>query len=257
MARLSVAAVALAALAFGLGVLLGGDGKSPSPVAEQASPSLPDLTPAEQVAPEPPALARWAYVERRVQARTRPTNDSPPIMQLSRRTEDRTPELVQVLPSRRYGGGDDWLRARLPTRPNNTIGWLPRSALGEIHLVTTALDVNRAGRTATLTDRGEVVWRARVAIGVLGSPTPRGRFYVRSRIVPTNAGDAYGPFAFGINGYSAGLTDWPGGGVVGLHGTDRPELIGRRVSHGCVRLRNDDIEELRELIGLGTPVRIH
>lgn len=46
----------------------------------------------------------------------------------------------------------------------------------------------------------------------------------------------YGPLAFGISARSAVLTDWPAGGFVGIHGTDRPDLLPGRVSHGCIRM---------------------
>jgi lipoprotein-anchoring transpeptidase ErfK/SrfK len=52
------------------------------------------------------------------------------------------------------------------------------------------------------------------------------------------------------------LTDWPGGGFIGLHGTDEPELVPGRISHGCVRFRNRDILELGRLMQVGTPVTI-
>ena len=42
-----------------------------------------------------------------------------------------------------------------------------------------------------------------------------------------------------------------------LHGTDKPESIGRSVSHGCVRLRNEDIETLYQMVSVGTPVFIY
>lgn len=42
-----------------------------------------------------------------------------------------------------------------------------------------------------------------------------------------------------------------------LHGTNKPETIGRSVSHGCVRLRNEDIAKLYELVPIGTPVFIY
>ena len=42
-----------------------------------------------------------------------------------------------------------------------------------------------------------------------------------------------------------------------LHGTNRPETVGRSVSHGCVRLRNEDIAELYELVPVGTAVYIY
>ena len=66
----------------------------------------------------------------------------------------------------------------------------------------------------------------------------------------------YGPIAFGTTARSAVLTDWPDGGFVGIHGTDEPQLIPGRVSHGCIRLRNPDIVRLAKLMPVGTPVTI-
>jgi lipoprotein-anchoring transpeptidase ErfK/SrfK len=52
------------------------------------------------------------------------------------------------------------------------------------------------------------------------------------------------------------MTDSPGGGFVGIHGTERPYLLPGRVSHGCVRLRNPDILSLARLMPVGTLVDI-
>jgi lipoprotein-anchoring transpeptidase ErfK/SrfK len=65
----------------------------------------------------------------------------------------------------------------------------------------------------------------------------------------------YGPYAIGTSAYSA-LSDWPGGGVVGIHGTDQPWLIPGRPSHGCIRMRNGAITFLVYRLPLGTPLRI-
>lgn len=43
----------------------------------------------------------------------------------------------------------------------------------------------------------------------------------------------------------------------GIHGTDHPETVGRSVSHGCVRMRNEDIERLFPMVAIGTPVYIY
>ncbi|HEY8833280.1 MAG TPA: L,D-transpeptidase [Gemmatimonadaceae bacterium] len=43
----------------------------------------------------------------------------------------------------------------------------------------------------------------------------------------------------------------------GIHGTDHPETIGQSVSHGCVRMRNEDIEKLYPMVQVGTPVYIY
>jgi lipoprotein-anchoring transpeptidase ErfK/SrfK len=52
------------------------------------------------------------------------------------------------------------------------------------------------------------------------------------------------------------LTDWPGGGVVGIHGTNEPRLLTGHVSHGCIRMRNADILRLDRIIEVGAPVTI-
>jgi lipoprotein-anchoring transpeptidase ErfK/SrfK len=86
-------------------------------------------------------------------------------------------------------------------------------------------------------------------------PTPAGSFYVRELIRVPSPGGLYGPFAFGTSAYSV-LSDWPGGGVVGIHGTNEPALIPGRPSHGCIRVPNPQIRRLARLMPIGTPVRI-
>jgi lipoprotein-anchoring transpeptidase ErfK/SrfK len=65
----------------------------------------------------------------------------------------------------------------------------------------------------------------------------------------------YGPWAFGTSDYSK-ISDWPKGGVVGVHGTNEPALVPGRPSHGCVRMHNSDIRRLANLMPIGTPVLI-
>ena len=80
-------------------------------------------------------------------------------------------------------------------------------------------------------------------------------FYVRDMLTRYRS-PFYGPLAFGTSARSSVLTDWPGGGFIGIHGTDTPELLPGRVSHGCIRLRNEDILKLGRLMPVGTPVTI-
>ena len=83
--------------------------------------------------------------------------------------------------------------------------------------------------------------------------TPVGNFYVTARFVPDNS--FLGVFAFETSAYSR-LTDWPGGGVVGIHGTSLPQLLGQAVSHGCVRMSNEAASFLRRYVPVGTPIKI-
>ena len=147
---------------------------------------------------------------------------------------------------RRQVGADGslWVQIRLPMRPNGTTGWVLRRRLGAWHAVRTALEIDRGSLRAVLRRDGRVIWSARVGVGAPGTPTPAGRFYVREKIHNLRGDPLYGPWAIGTSAYSR-LSEWPGGGVIGIHGTDRPALIPGRPSHGCVRLRNDDVHRTR------------
>jgi lipoprotein-anchoring transpeptidase ErfK/SrfK len=132
---------------------------------------------------------------------------------------------------------------------------VPRSDLGGYQFVHTKLVVDREHFTATLFDDGRVVFRAPVGVGKPDAPTPGGNFYVRDKV--SGFGDPfYGPIAYGTSARSEVLTDWPGGGFVGIHGTNEPQLIPGRISHGCIRLRNADIVRLSRLMPVGTPLVI-
>jgi hypothetical protein len=170
-----------------------------------------------------------------------------------------TPEskanLVVALESREDVYGRSWVRVRLAILPNNSTGWVRREALGELHVVRTRLVVDRDRLRAVLWRNGRAVFRAPIGVGQPRWPTPRGEYYVRERL--TGFGDPfYGPVAFGTSGRSLVLTDWPGGGYVGIHGTNRPDLLPGRVSHGCIRMRNEDILRLARLLPIGTPLTV-
>jgi lipoprotein-anchoring transpeptidase ErfK/SrfK len=202
-----------------------------------------------------PYRSRWAPVRRRVAARRAARTDASVVARLSTRTPEGTANLVVIVEHRQDRAGFVWARVRLPVLPSGSTGWVPRSALGGYASVDTDLDVDLERLRATLYRAGRPVFRADIGIGVARAPTPRGRFYVRNRLT-RYASPTYGPVAFGTSARSETLTDWPGGGFVGIHGTDHPELLPGRVSHGCIRMRNDDIVELARLMPVGTPVTI-
>jgi lipoprotein-anchoring transpeptidase ErfK/SrfK len=93
-------------------------------------------------------------------------------------------------------------------------------------------------------------------VGARRSPTPGGSFLIRERLVPPNKRGTYGALAFGLSAYSRHRTDWPGGGQVGIHGTNQPQLIPGRISNGCVRMRNRDVLRLDRIVTPGTPVHV-
>jgi lipoprotein-anchoring transpeptidase ErfK/SrfK len=165
------------------------------------------------------------------------------------------PEVYLALRSHRARGNRLWVRVRIPGRPNGRKGWVPRDALGRLHAVTTALRIEKARSRATLRRRGRIVWRSRIGHGAPGMATPSGRFYIRERLDNRGGDPVYGPVAFGTSAYSA-LSEWPGGGVIGIHGTNQPWLIPGRPSHGCIRVPNAAIRRLARRMPIGTPVRI-
>jgi lipoprotein-anchoring transpeptidase ErfK/SrfK len=136
------------------------------------------------------------------------------------------------------------------------VGWVPTAALGERRFTSTWVVIDRARKRLRAYRGKRRVLTARVGIGARGSPTPGGRFFIRERLVPANKRGIYGPIALGLSAYSKYRTDWPGGGQVGIHGTNQPRLIPGRISNGCVRLHNRDIRRLDRLIGRGTPVHV-
>ena len=200
-------------------------------------------------------LTRWANPVGRAPIRRRPAERSRRVARLRLYTEDGYPEVYLALRSRLDADRRVWVQVRIPARPNGREGWVPRAALGPFHAVTTALVIDRRRSRATLRREGKRIWRAPVGHGAPGMPTPRGRFYIRERIRNIGGSPIYGPWAFGTSAYSS-LSEWPGGGVVGIHGTNQPSLIPGRPSHGCVRVRNAAVVRLARLMPVGTPVRI-
>jgi hypothetical protein len=200
-------------------------------------------------------LSRWAHPNDRAPVRRNPTGTSRTIVRLRFLTEDRRPEIYLALRRTIDDEGQEWVEIRVPRRPNGTTGWVRRESLGPFHRVMTRLVINRRTFRASLYKEGRRIWSARVGVGAPGTPTPAGRFYIREKLRSLEGGTIYGPLAFGTSAYSR-LSDWPRGGVVGIHGTNQPQLIPGRPSHGCVRVRNRAILRLGRLMPLGTPVRI-
>jgi hypothetical protein len=197
----------------------------------------------------------WVAARTTTPARARPSTAARRVGTVTARTPENTTNILQPLDRRRDGAGRLWVRVRLAALPNGRSGWVPRRALGAYGTVRTRLIVDRRALTAVLLRDGRAVLRAPVGIGTAAAPTPSGSFVVRD-VLRRYRSAFYGPVAFGTSARSATLTDWPGGGYVGIHGTDRPELLPGRVSHGCIRMRNRDVERLARLMPAGTPLTI-
>jgi hypothetical protein len=199
--------------------------------------------------------AHWAVLMRRTVVRAKPGLASRVITTLPTGTTDGTQNDVLVLSRIDLSPTSSWYWVRLPILPNNTTGFVRKRDLSPLFTVHTHLFINRGALTATLQRYGKVVFKTRVGVGKSYWPTPRGEFYVRDKLTNFN-NPFYGPLAFGISARSAVLTDWPGGGYVGIHGTNEPQLIPGYISHGCIRMRNASILALSRLMPVGTPVSI-
>ena len=191
---------------------------------------------------------------RRVAARIAPRPTARPLTRLRLLTPENTTNLVLALDGVRTKSGV-WIRVRLPALPNNQTGWVPRRALGNWRIVRTHLLVDRRLLTLTLYRYGKPIFWARVGVGRPEWPTPPGAFYVRNMLYGFDD-PFYGPVAFGTSARSPVLTDWPGGGFVGIHGTNQPGILPGRVSHGCIRLRNRDMLRLAQLLPVGSPLTV-
>jgi lipoprotein-anchoring transpeptidase ErfK/SrfK len=189
-----------------------------------------------------------------VTVRSAPRSDARRVAVLREFRSHYRPQVVLVLSQRvdRETGRPAWYRISVPGRPNGRTGWIPAAA-ATIKPVRQLIYIDRSARRLEVWSRGHVVLRTKVAVGAPGMETPLGLFYVTWRFVPTAA--VLGRFAFETSAYSR-LSDWPGGGIVGIHGTYAPWLLGRAVSHGCVRVSNRDILRMRRFVAPGTPIRI-
>jgi lipoprotein-anchoring transpeptidase ErfK/SrfK len=145
----------------------------------------------------------------------------------------------------------------LPTRPNGSNGWVPRSAL-RVYRDPYRVRIDLRRHRLTAWRDGSVVVRGPVGVGRAVSPTPAGTYYVVSRIRPPDPYGVYGAFAFGLSAHSNVYArfGFGGDGRIGLHGTNDPSGLGHDVSHGCIRMTNRVILRLARILPLGTPVTI-
>jgi len=213
------------------------------PSASHAAPAAgPRLVPAS-------GYVTWAQVA----ARARPDARSRIVRVVTQFDDEFRPRVVLAIGVKSGSEGRPaWYRISLPGRPNGLTAWVRAEAL-ELRPVRRTIEIDRSERVLTLREGGRVLIRTRVAVGAGGMETPVRLFYVTRKFRPT--APVLGAFAMETSAYSK-LSEWPGGGVVGIHGTNQPHLLGQAVSHGCVRVANEAVVELARLTPLGTPIRI-
>jgi lipoprotein-anchoring transpeptidase ErfK/SrfK len=150
-----------------------------------------------------------------------------------------------------------WLPVALPVRPNGTKGWV-RS--GDVTLAQTQyrITVYLTEHRMDITQNGQMVITTPVGVGKDGTPTPGGSYYIKELLEPPDPNTVYGPFVFGLSGFSNVIMSFGGvgQGVIGIHGNNDPASIGTDASHGCIRVPNEVITQMTTFLPLGTPVDI-
>jgi lipoprotein-anchoring transpeptidase ErfK/SrfK len=276
-------AAALAAAIVAAAVLSGGEDESlpdrqakgkPAPrVAAPKPTSRPRIRAPRATTPKPRVRPRRAHLPHRAKARKLPwrvDGTSEVARAVNRQLAvyskpgARRPAVVLQNPDRLgiprvllvHSQRRRWVRLYLPTRPDGRTGWVRNRAVLVLR--------NRYRIVVHLRRHRLVLWRGdrrvlrtRIVGGAPATPTPRGLFYVTELLKPPDPNGAYGPFSFGLSAHSRVLKEFAGGdGQVGIHGTNEPWLIGRSVSHGCIRVANGAIRRLARVLPLGTPVWI-
>ena len=256
-ARIAAAIVAaLLVIGGGIAAVLvtsGGDGSSrAAPTTTRTHVRVPVTMAAVTTAPPPLPLRAAATKGTDIPIFAAPDAAAAPVDTLSAYTSYKLPRTLLA-----FGQQQDWLQVQLPTRPNDSVGWVKTSDVDVSGPLEWSVRVSLADHHLWLAHNGVDEFDTGVAIGSPQYPTPTGLFYVTDPIdLHDRPNLGYGVFAIGLSGHSDVLTEFGGGdGQIAIHGTNNPGDIGQDVSHGCVRLTNDAIERLSQL-PLGTPVWI-
>ncbi len=128
--------------------------------------------------------------------------------------------------------------------------------------LTLEIVIDRTANTLTLYRVGQVVKTYPVATGAPEFETPAGEFEIQTKQVDPTWTPPDSDWAKDAKPIPPGPdnplgTRWMAfDGTVGIHGTNNPASIGGSVSHGCVRMHIPDVEELYELVAIGTRVRV-
>ena len=214
---------------------------------------VPDLS-STSTCNQPNALIGTAAADR-VVARAEPDPGAEVIASFGRRTKQGGPQVFLLENRVQLPENGAWFKALLPIRPNSTRGYIRTDSL-RLSQTPYRIEVNRKALSLTLWRGCRKVETYPIGLGTKYTPTPVGEFYLASLIKPTNPDSVYGSFAYGLSGYSPVIKNWKWGGIIGIHGTNDPSSVGKRISHGCIRMRNRHIAALVKILPLGTPVEI-
>jgi lipoprotein-anchoring transpeptidase ErfK/SrfK len=252
MSRLRAALACAAAVALGAAGC-GADTEPQAPTTPTApapapAPAPADTTPQAQ-APAPGLKGPLAFhVRHRTQLRTAPGGRV--VATITTKTEFKSPRILAVA-ARKPG----WVLVRTSVRKHH-VGWLPLKA-GALFSQPRTVVIDLSRRSLTVFHRGRLTDTYKVAIGTQATPTPRGKFAITDRLT-VKPGTAYGCCILALTAHQPKIAQgWGGGDRVAIHATPDTSVIGKRVSHGCVRASNKALHRLMRQMRLGAPVTIH
>ncbi|HEU5002830.1 MAG TPA: L,D-transpeptidase family protein [Actinomycetota bacterium] len=147
-----------------------------------------------------------------------------------------------------------WYQVLLQKIPNGTTAWVSASQV-TISVVNDFILAHLSTYKLEHYNSGKLVGTYSMAIGASKTPTPTGMFYLWG--LQTGVPPPYTPAIFALSALSETLTNWPYGGIVGIHGWSDSSVEGKAVSNGCLRLTETDAQRLVNAnLPLGTPVQI-
>lgn len=148
---------------------------------------------------------------------------------------------------------EGWTQVLLPSRPNGSIGWLRTAQLVERY-TPYVVRVHVGSRRMQLFRDGKTLGEWTVAVGAPGTPTPTGRTFLLGSIVDEK--QDFSPLILPLGTHSATLDTYGGGpGTVAFHGWPNTSVFGKAISHGCIRVPADALDQLSQ-VPLGTLVII-
>lgn len=150
----------------------------------------------------------------------------------------------------------DWMQVLLPVEPPGATGWV-RATDVLLSATDYRIEVQLAEHRLLLHQGDGVVLD--VAIGLGPEAVPVGRYFLKELLQPPTPGGVYGRYAYGLSGYPPALESFAAGhGVIGIHGTNQPTVVGTDASVGALVMTDADILRMVEEIGLplGTPVEV-
>lgn len=155
--------------------------------------------------------------------------------------------------------GRQWLKVRLPIRPNGSFGWI-RADFALVSRTPYWIDVSLSRRLVTVYRSGRLVRQFRAVVGAPATPTPTGLAAIYDPIPQPNPNGFVGPWVLHLTAFSNVLKRFDGGlGRVGIHGRSGTSLrdpLGSARSHGCIRIDNAQVRWLARTTPRGTPVDI-